>query len=61
MAARHSTPTPKPWSADETDRLADLIADGFSFGGASRTLGCTRNSCVSRFRLISQQYGWQAA
>lgn len=51
----------KPWTDYETDRLADLVADGWTFGGVSRALGRTRNSCISRFRVVAKQFGWQAA
>ena len=51
----------KPWTDYETDRLADYIADGWTFGGVARKLGRTRNSCISRFRVIAKQFGWQAA
>lgn len=43
------TAAPKMWSDDETERLADMIADGFTFGGAARRLGRTRNSCIGRW------------
>ena len=62
MDARHSTPTPKPWSDDETDRLADVIADGGTFGRAAQVIGRTRNSCVSRWNTaIVKPLGAQAA
>ena len=51
----------KPWTEYETDRLADYIADGWTFGGAARALRRTRNSCISRFRVIAKQFGWQSA
>lgn len=50
------------WSDDETDRLADLIADGKSFQRAANVLGRTKNSCISRFQNgIVKPLGWQAA
>ncbi len=60
--ARHASPVPKRWSDDETNRLADMIADGWTFGGAARKLGRTRNSCIGRFHTaIRKPLGWQAA
>jgi hypothetical protein len=40
---------PKPWSDWETDQLAEMIADGWTFGGAARKLNRTRNSCIGRW------------
>jgi len=52
----------RAWTDVETDRLADLIADGKSFQRAADTIGRTKNSCISRFRLaIAAPFGWQAA
>ena len=59
--ARHMTSVPKRWSDWETDRLAEMIADGWTFGGAARKLGRTRNSCIGRFHTaIRKPLGWQA-
>jgi len=52
----------RAWSDDETDRLAEMIAEGKSFQRAANTLGRTKNSCISRFRAaIAAPLGWQAA
>jgi len=52
----------RPWSDYDTDRLADLIAEGKSFSGAADALGRTKNSCISRFhKAILKPLGWQAA
>lgn len=52
----------RTWSEDETERLADLIADGWRFSGAARELNRTRNSCISRWHsAIVKPMGWQAA
>lgn len=59
--ARHSTPVPKRWSDWETDKLAEMIADGWTFGGAARKLNRTRNSCIGRFHTaIKKPLGAQA-
>lgn len=51
----------KPWSDLETDKLAEYIADGWTFSGAARALNRTRNSCISRFHTaIKKPLGWQA-
>lgn len=51
----------KAWTDDETDRLAEYIADGWSFGGAARKLGRTKNSCIGRWHnCIRKEAGWQA-
>lgn len=53
---------PKPWSDWETDKLADYIVDGWTFGGAARALNRTRNSCIGRFHTaIKKPLGWQAS
>ena len=55
------TQPPKAWTDDETDRLADMIADGWTFGGAARKLQRTRNSCIGRWHNhIRKLAGWQA-
>lgn len=52
----------RAWSDDETDRLADMIADGKSFQRAADHLGRTKNSCIGRWHnVIVQQFGAQAA
>lgn len=52
----------RPWTDDETDRLADMIADGKSFQRAADHLGRTKNSCIGRWHnVIVQQLGAQAA
>lgn len=52
----------RAWSDDETDRLAEMIAEGNSFQRAANALGRTKNSCISRFRKgVADQFGWQAA
>jgi len=51
----------RPWTDVETDRLADIIADGKSFQRAADLIGRTKNSCISRFRqAIAKPLGWQA-
>lgn len=51
----------KAWTDDETDRLADMIADGWTFGAAGRSLGRTRNSCIGRWHTaIVKRLGAQA-
>lgn len=48
------------WSDDETDRLADMIAEGWTFSGAARALNRSRNSCIGRFhRHIARNLGEQ--
>ena len=48
------------WTDDETDRLAEYIADGWTFGGASRALKRSRNACIGRWNsFIVRQFGWQ--
>lgn len=52
----------RAWTDAETDRLADLIADGNSFQRAADLISRTKNSCISRFRqAIAKPMGWQAA
>ena len=52
----------RPWSDYDTDRLADLIAEGSSFQRAGNILGRTKNGCISRFHhAIIKPLGWQAA
>lgn len=53
---------PRRWTDDETDRLAEMIADGKSFQRAADIMGRTKNSCISRFReAVAKPFGWQAA
>lgn len=50
------------WSDDETDRLAEIIAEGNSFTTAGQLLGRTKNSCISRFHgSVAAKFGEQAA
>ena len=52
----------KPWTDDETEALAECIADGWSFAAAGRKIGRTKCSCIGRFRVaIAKPMGWQAA
>lgn len=52
----------KRWTDFDTDRLADLIADGNSFQRTADLMGRTKNSCISRFRkAIAEPMGWQGA
>lgn len=51
-----------PWTREETDRLADLIAEGWTFGGAGRALGRSPGACIGRWhRAVTPALGWQAA
>lgn len=51
----------KAWTDDETDRLCDMIADGWTFGAAARKLGRSRNSCIGRWHnYVIPKVGAQA-
>lgn len=62
MSGRCKSCLSSTWSDDETDRLADMIADGLSFARAGKALGRTKNSCISRWHhAIVAPMGEQAA
>ena len=49
------------WTEEESGQLADMIANGKTFGQAAMKIGRTRNSCIGHFnRVIRKNLGWQA-
>ncbi len=60
LAAKDTPGDGYGWSKAETDRLCDLLAEGYGMTSAARMLGKTRNSVMSRFNRIRRQMGWQA-
>jgi len=49
------------WSKSENEILADMIADGKSYGEIAVALGRTRNSVICRWRKILRSMGAQSA
>lgn len=50
-----------PWTDDETDLLADMMAEGKGYGEIADELGRTKWSVRSRWNKIIRAMGWQAA
>lgn len=49
------------WSEEESNQLAEMVANGKTFGQAARKIGRTRNSCIGHFhRVIAKNLGWQS-
>lgn len=63
-APRNGDPRHVPqsrWTDEESDQLAEMIANGKTFGQAAMKIGRTRNSCIGHFhRVIAKNIGWQA-
>lgn len=52
--------TDKPWTVEETETLAEMMAEGNGYGKIALALGRSKSSVVSRFHKMRRAIGWQA-
>lgn len=50
----------RPWTDDETDLLADMMAEGMGYGAIADEMGRTKWSVRSRWAKVVKSMGWQA-